>query len=274
LFSRRASADPAAAAQARELIGDVPFWWHSIEVAPGVITPGQKTPEQEQHELETFKLPELRGKSVLDIGGWDGFYAFQAESRGAARVAVLDHYVWSIDRRGLMSRTVPNPPEEERRLAASLEQSKFWRPDTLPGKEPFDLARRLRGSAVGEIVGDFMTIPLEEVGAWDVTFFLGVLYHLRDPFGGLMRLASMTTEMSVIETQAVSVGGYPQEQLWQFYPTDELNGDPTNWFAPTPAALEGALLAAGFRRVQMLVDPPTPAPGEIAGYRAVAHAFK
>jgi tRNA (mo5U34)-methyltransferase len=274
LFSRRASADGATAAQARERIAEVPFWWHSIEVAPGVVTPGEKSPELEQRELETFQLPDLRGKSVLDIGGWDGFYAFEAEARGAARVAVLDHYVWSIDRRGLMSRTVPNTPEEERLLAASIEQSEFWRPDTLPGKEPFDLARRLRGSAVEAIVGDFMTIPLDQVGTWDVTFFLGVLYHLRDPFGGLVRLASMTRQMSVIETQGVSIGGYPSERLWQFYPSDELNGDPTNWFAPTPAALEGALLAAGFRRVHVLVEPPAPPPGEIAGYRAVAHAFK
>jgi hypothetical protein len=31
-------------------------------------------------------LPDLQGTSVLDIGGWDGFYSFAAERLGVARV--------------------------------------------------------------------------------------------------------------------------------------------------------------------------------------------
>ncbi len=262
-----------ARTDAESLIADVPFWWHSIEVAPGVVTPGQKTPEQLSAEVGTFRFPDLHGKRVLDIGGWDGFFALQAEARGASEVTVLDHYVWSIDYRGLAER-VPGTEEEERRLAADVSASPFWQPDRLPGKAGFDLVRRLRGSRVGELVGDFMTIPLEKVGRWDVTLFLGVLYHLQDPFGGLERLAAMTDELAIIETHAISVGGHPGALLWEFYPEDELGGDSTNWFAPTATALEGALLAAGFARVEMLVEEPAVPSGHVGGYRAAAHAFK
>jgi len=41
-------------------------------------------------------LPEdLSGMSVLDIGSWDGFFAFEAERRGASRVLATDSFCWS-----------------------------------------------------------------------------------------------------------------------------------------------------------------------------------
>src|SRR5215217_1631087 len=61
----------------------LPFWWHSIDLGLGVVTPGGKSPEFLAGELESLHLPSLHGKSVLDIGAWDGFYSFAAEQRGA-----------------------------------------------------------------------------------------------------------------------------------------------------------------------------------------------
>jgi predicted RNA methylase len=34
-------------------------------------------------------LPDLRGKSVLDVAAWDGFFSFEAERLGAGRVVTL-----------------------------------------------------------------------------------------------------------------------------------------------------------------------------------------
>lgn len=255
----------------RDRVADVPFWWHSIEVAPGIVTPGHKTPAIHAQELAMLRFGDLTGKTVLDIGGWDGFYALHAESLGARRVAVLDHFVWSIDFAALNARRAAHPEE---RGPEVIEESAFWQPDTLPGKAGFDTARELRGSGVEELVADFMTVPLEQVGTWDVVLFLGVLYHLQNPLGGLRRLAAMTTERAIIETHAVSVGGHPDASAWTFYPTDELANDPTNWFVPTARALEGAVRAAGFARVEHLTEPPPAADGEIVEYRAGVHAFK
>ena len=47
------------------------------------------------HRLEEIRMPQgLRGKTVLDVGAWDGFFSFEAERRGASRVLATDSFVW------------------------------------------------------------------------------------------------------------------------------------------------------------------------------------
>lgn len=49
------------------------FWWHSIDLGNGVVTPGQKTPEAMAIESALFFDPvDLTGRSVLDVGTWNG----------------------------------------------------------------------------------------------------------------------------------------------------------------------------------------------------------
>src|SRR5947208_97682 len=67
-------------------------WFHSIDLGDGVVTPGQKDTLSEVGHL---KLPDLTGRTVLDIGAYDGFYSFEAERRGAKRVVAADHFVWN-----------------------------------------------------------------------------------------------------------------------------------------------------------------------------------
>lgn len=65
------------------------FWWHSIDLGLSGITPGVHQLDELQTNFRDFGLPEnLSGKRVLDIGCWDGFYAFEAERRGAEVVAI------------------------------------------------------------------------------------------------------------------------------------------------------------------------------------------
>jgi len=64
-------------------------WYHSIELPGGKITPGLQTLEQLPLRLRKFPIPEdLRGKRVLDVGAWDGWFSFEMERRGASVVAV------------------------------------------------------------------------------------------------------------------------------------------------------------------------------------------
>lgn len=51
-------------------------WFHSIELGHGVVTPG--TPPNVALE-RPGAFPDVRGRSVLDIGAWDGKYSFRAE---------------------------------------------------------------------------------------------------------------------------------------------------------------------------------------------------
>ena len=259
----------------QERVDAIPFWWHSIDLGHGVVTPGHKPPDVLGAELDALALPDLRGKRVLDVGGWDGYFAFAAERRGAARVAVVDHYMWAMDspgqqaywRRCLEEGVAPRPYHE----------TEFWHPDTLPGKRGFDLAREALGSAVEDIVGDFMELDLATLGQWDVVLYLGVLYHMEDPMRALRRLAAVTRELAVVETEAIAIPAFEGEALWRFFPGAELNGDVSNWWAPNLPALGGALSAAGFGAVRAMQGPSAQLLASGPGphhYRAVVHATR
>jgi tRNA (mo5U34)-methyltransferase len=255
------------------MAGAVPFWWHSIDLGEGVVTRGFKTPGILAAELEALRLPDLRGKSVLDIGAWDGFYSFEAERRGAARVVALDHYIWSVDwdalgRYGEECRARGVVPEPYQNVPS------VWRPAELPGKRGFDTAHRALRSNVQSVVADFMTTDLDELGAFDVVLYLGVLYHMQNPFEALRRVAAVTREVAILETEAAAFGGFEHHALCEFFESNELNNDVTNWWAPNEKALTGLCRAAGFRRVEVLVGPPALRTGKVHRYRAVAHAWK
>jgi tRNA (mo5U34)-methyltransferase len=64
-------------------------WYHSIELPDGRVIPGIQTIEQLRERIAIYPIPQdLRGKRVLDIGAWDGWFSFEMERRGASVVAV------------------------------------------------------------------------------------------------------------------------------------------------------------------------------------------
>ncbi|HSI80420.1 MAG TPA: DUF1698 domain-containing protein [Solirubrobacterales bacterium] len=73
---------------AREVLDDVPFWFHTFSLGNGLYTPGAAR----DHRYRIPAVPEdLGGKAVLDVGAFDGFYSFLAEARGASRVVAVDN---------------------------------------------------------------------------------------------------------------------------------------------------------------------------------------
>ncbi|HJZ60482.1 MAG TPA: DUF1698 domain-containing protein [Gemmataceae bacterium] len=260
--------------QIEELVRSVPCWYHSIDLGHGVVTPGGDS----QSMLALLRLPDLRGKSVLDIGAFDGYFSFTAERLGARRVVALDHYVWSMD----LAEHVRHYEECKRAgvAPAPYHTMPYWRPTDLPGKRGFDIAHRVLGSKVEAVVADFMDMDLGGLGAFDVVLYLGVLYHMEDPLRALRRVAAVTGELAVVETAAVALPGYEHAAVCEFYESSELNFDVSNWWAPNVKALEGLCRAAGFRRVEVIyrpeaaAHPPTRAGGEVIRGRAIAHAWK
>jgi tRNA (mo5U34)-methyltransferase len=88
---RIAAADSGYDERVREFSQSVRerFRYHSIELRDGTILPGLQSVEHLRWRLSLFGLPEdLRGKRVLDIGAWDGWFSFECERRGAEVVAV------------------------------------------------------------------------------------------------------------------------------------------------------------------------------------------
>ena len=232
--------------QRRETESEGIHWYHSIDLGDEV-TPGSKSPEVLEGEWNELGLPPLRGKTVLDIGAWDGYFSFRAEREGAARVVALDHYAWStrmVEHYEYYERTKRTG---EQYVAPHL-IDELWDPTGLPGRAGFDLAKARLNSHVEPAVLDFSNDDLSTLGLFDVVIFAGVLYHMENPMAALRQLASLTREMAAIRTVAVHVPNV-NSAIWEFYPGSELEGDSSNWWAPNKLALEGAIRAAGFRHV-------------------------
>jgi tRNA (mo5U34)-methyltransferase len=133
-------------------------WFHSIDLGDGLITQGEaKSLVVISEEAKTIFKHGVSGKSVLDIGAWDGAFSFEAERRGARDVLATDHFCWSGPGWG--------------------------------SKEGFDFARQRLGSAVRSLDIDVPDLSIEAVGGqFDTVLFLGVLYHVNAlsrerPFG-------------------------------------------------------------------------------------------
>ncbi len=126
----------------RKRISDVPAWWHNINIGE-IRTPGI-TPIASQRWIESAIDEDLTGKDVLDIGCWDGYYSFLAETRGAKRVVAID-------------------------------------PGQGPSKPVgFLTAHELLESKVELKTLDVYQLAKVE-GKFDRIFFFGVYYHLQDP---------------------------------------------------------------------------------------------
>ena len=193
-------------------------WHHSIDLGDGITTPGG---DDSPKKLGRLGLPaSLAGKSVLDVGAWDGFFSFEAERRGASRVLATDSFV--------------------------------WRGGCPTGKRGFELARRVLGSRVEDLEIDVLELSPARVGIFDVVLFFGVLYHMRHPQLALERVASVTRELLIVET-VVDCLGYRRPMI-ALYPGAEMGNDPTTWCGPNPAAVVAMLKTAGFDRVDIVAD--------------------
>jgi len=228
-------------------------WFHTIDLGGGLVTDGHHPPSA----IIAQAFPEVRGKSVLDIGAWDGKYSFDAERAGAARVVALDHYVWRLD--ALARQAYYDKCEAEGILPDPDMVDRGFLVDFLPGKEGFDMAYEYLDSKVEVVVDDFATMDLAALGTFDIVLYLGVLYHMVDPINSLKRVRRVTSELAVIETASVHVPGHEDVALAAFFPGNELNADYGNWFAPNPAALVGMCRAAGFRRAELVATTHHPA---------------
>src|SRR5436309_881934 len=117
-------------------VAEHPGWYHTIDLSPEVTTPGFC-------DLRPFApdaLPQsLAGKRCLDVGTFDGFWAFQMEARDAAEVFALD----LPD--GTQADWPPNTREEN--LAESQATGLQW-------GSGFKLAHEALGSQVRRVEGN------------------------------------------------------------------------------------------------------------------------
>ncbi len=64
-------------------------FYHSFELPDGTLIEGVNPLPRLRERYARFPIPaDLRGKRVLDIGAWDGWFTFEAERHGAAVTAI------------------------------------------------------------------------------------------------------------------------------------------------------------------------------------------
>jgi tRNA (mo5U34)-methyltransferase len=190
-------------------------WFHSLELRPGITTQGAKSVAVLKQEEEAFLGPfDLRGRSVIDIGAWNGGFSFAAKRRGAARVLATDQFTWT------------HP--------------------VFRGREAFELARAELGLEIEDALID-PTVMDESLGRFDLVLFLGVFYHLFDPIDVLQRMRALTGQVLLIETHqdALEVS----KPAMVFYPGSTLANDDTNWWGPNPPLMLHLLRQLGFAKI-------------------------
>ena len=223
-------AAPDAPIGARELqrrLDEHPFWYHSIDVAPGVTTKGWF---DLRPVVEQLPWPNVQGKRCLDIGTFDGYLAFELERRGASEVVAIDvedHLQWDW------------PPDY--RAEGLARDPGFSGPPKGAG---FRLAAELMGSKVEWRPLSIYDLDPDDIGTFDVVVCGSLLLHLRDPLRALEAVRTVTDGVFLSSEQI---------ELWPSVfargrPWLTLNGSGADcqWFNFNAAAHRRMLFAAGF----------------------------
>jgi hypothetical protein len=120
----------------------------------------------------------------------------------------------------------------------------------------FQYAHQRKGSKVRYLVEDVYNLPRHQLGQFDYTLFLGVLYHVRHPLLALDIVCSLTRKMAIIDSFVIDGDERAHIQsplpFCEFYETDELGSSLDNWFGPTVDCLLAFCRSAGFVRVRLI----------------------
>ncbi len=223
-------------------------WFHSFDFGNGVVAKGHTSADQLAKRLVSLGLKgDLTGQTFLDIASWDGFYAFEAERLGAARVLATDYFCWV---------------------------GKGW------GKKGgFQLVRDILQSKVEDKEIEVQDLSPSTVGLWDIVLFSGIFYHMRDPIQAITAAASVCKTQMIVETHI-----WNDEfavPLMQYIPrTKDGNANSNDWrpnsvmiteliakggninsnyWRPNSAMIILLLKELGFSRIEHRIetDPPT-----------------
>jgi tRNA (mo5U34)-methyltransferase len=198
------------------------------------------------------RLPETE---CLDIGCHEGFYSLAMAQQGVRSVTGVD-------------------AREE-----NLNRARF-------------IASAMGISGIDYRLGRVETLSAELNRKFDLTLFLGVLYHVEDPMRCLREVSAVTRELCVLETQVVDeVEGFAEwgsrdwtrpyqgiiaviDETGEFDAGIRETGVSPMATCPSPKALLFMLKQAGFRRAEILTPPTGAYEQHARGKRVVCAAYK
>jgi tRNA (mo5U34)-methyltransferase len=206
-------------------------WYHTIDLGDGVITPGWF---DTRSVAPRVPLPKsLEGKNCLDVGTWDGFWAFEMERRGAASVTAID----------IVDQTRWDWPPHTR-VGAEQPQAVQILEEFKAGDVGFNVAHEALNSRVKRLDLSVYELSPETVGTFDVVFLGSLLLHLRDPIAALAALRTVCSGEAVIADTIDAIPSFLRPRT----PTVRLEGwDRPWWWIPNRAGLHRMVESAGFK---------------------------
>jgi tRNA (mo5U34)-methyltransferase len=191
--------------------------YHSFRLDDGMVLRGALSLEQLEARLAAFRLPlDLTGRRVLDIGPWDGYFAFEMERRGADVTAIdyVDLDTFRALHRALKSRV------EYRRM------------------DIYEIDPRLHGTYdIVLLLGVLYHLKHPLLGLEKVC---------------AVTVDQCIVETFVIDGESWRQGVRPPLPFLEFYERDELAGQLDNWCGPTVGAVESLIRSAGFASAEVL----------------------
>ena len=232
-------------------------WFYRYAFSNGVETEPPDPVTQAVHDtrarlvfplLDRLVADRWSSTSCLDIACHEGWFSMQLAARGASSVLGLD----------LRSEHIKK---------ASVVRD-------IAGFSSLTFEQR-----------DLFTLNTDEMGTFDVTLFLGLLYHLDNPVGALRIVRALTGGVCVIETQVARTAP-DLDCLWgsgearrgpgiAVVPSDvsHVQAERDVVLVPTLDALFDILHAVGFRHVNLAIAPHGEFPQFADADRVVVFAF-
>jgi tRNA (mo5U34)-methyltransferase len=201
---------------------DAVEWYHELDFGNGLVArPRQSAEDQRRHfAFVRSRLDRIDfcGKTVLDIGCWDGYWSFYAERRGAAHVL------------------------------ATHDAEQNWAGDT-----GLRLAKELLRSNV-EIDTRLSVYDLTRLKKkFDIILCLGVYYHLIDPFYAFAQIRHCCHDHTVVVFEGAVSSVLPVRAGTSRAARYQHDTSTKPRFHPTPTALSGLLEAAYFTVINQAV---------------------
>jgi ubiquinone/menaquinone biosynthesis C-methylase UbiE len=252
--------------QIERKVAELGPWFYPFDFGDGVKAPTKIPPEVEgifetrremvERAVEAHfgeRLPQI---ACLDIGCHEGFYSIAMARMGVGRVVGVDV------------------------RESNLRRGRF-------------VAEALGLGRVSFRQSNCERLEAAELGSFELTLFLGILYHLENPMLCLRNVASLTKELCIVETQVIEeVEGETEwgarhwkrpyrgalaviDESGEFHSASgEETGSTPLALCPSPKALLFMLRQAGFRRVELV--PPAPGAYEqlARGRRVVCAAYR
>jgi tRNA (mo5U34)-methyltransferase len=240
-------------------------WFYEFDLGPHGRTTSLLPPEVQPIHSTRLEMvtravdahfgPRLAQIRCLDVGCHEGYYSVAMARKGVREVLGIDV------------------------RETNVRKARF-------------VAEALGLSNVSYQQGNCEELDPGALGRYELCLFLGILYHLENPMLALRKVAAMTTELCVIETQvADEVEGAAEwgarewtrpyhgilaliDESGEFDAGNRETGASPLATCPSPKALEAMLKHAGFSRIDWIAPPPDAYEQHSRGKRVVCAAYR